>query len=76
MPVNFKTDGKVNPDLENERKKCTFSTEELARYWIGSEQKLEEKRARGESYVSFLILNLLAVGFSNIFESFKHKRLE
>lgn len=38
----------VNPDLENERRKCTFDVEELARYWIGDQAELEEKRARGE----------------------------
>lgn len=48
MPVNTKTSDKVNPDLENERKKCTFTIEELATYWIGDAQKLEEKRARGK----------------------------
>lgn len=37
----------INPDLEKERKRCTFDVEELARYWIGDQQKLEEKRARG-----------------------------
>lgn len=37
----------INPDLEKERKKCTFDVEELAKYWIGDQQKLEEKRARG-----------------------------
>ena len=38
---------KVNPDLDNERKKCTFDVEELARWWNGGEQKLLEKRERG-----------------------------
>lgn len=38
----------VNPDLEKERKKCTFNREELSIYWIGSKDKLEEKRARGK----------------------------
>jgi hypothetical protein len=37
----------VNPDLANERTKCTFEREELARYWLDGEQKLQEKRARG-----------------------------
>lgn len=38
----------VNPDLENERRKCTFDVGELARYWIGDQTKLNEKRSRGE----------------------------
>lgn len=38
----------INPDLANERQKCTFDVEELARYWIGDQSKLEEKRARGK----------------------------
>lgn len=39
---------KLNPDLENERKTCAFDVEELARWWNGGEQKLLEKRERGE----------------------------
>lgn len=39
---------KINPDLARERQKCTFDREELATYWIGDKQKLEEKRARGK----------------------------
>lgn len=42
------TTGKINPDLAREREKCTFDVEELATYWIGDKQKLEEKRARGK----------------------------
>lgn len=38
----------INADLANERRKCTFDVEELARYWIGDQVKLEEKRARGK----------------------------
>lgn len=38
---------RVNPDLAKEREKCTFDVEELSRYWIGDQTKLEEKRARG-----------------------------
>lgn len=45
MPVS--TVGKVNQDLENERKKINFDVEELARWWHGGEQKLIEKRERG-----------------------------
>lgn len=48
MPAE-KAAGKINPDLARERQKCTFDPEELAVYWIGDKQKLEEKRARGES---------------------------
>ena len=38
----------INPDLLIEREKGTFDVEELAKYWIGDEQKLLEKRARGK----------------------------
>lgn len=47
MPAEVKAI-KVNPDLEKERKTCTFDREELATYWIGGQSKLEEKRARGK----------------------------
>lgn len=46
MPIELK--GEINPDLHNERKKCVFDVEEMARWWHGGEQKLEEKRQRGE----------------------------
>lgn len=48
MPASDTVKTKVNPDLENERRKCTFDVEELARYWIGDQNKLEDKRARGK----------------------------
>lgn len=44
MPATKKT---INPDLERERQKCSFDIEELARYWYGDQNKLDEKRARG-----------------------------
>lgn len=43
----------INPDLKKERLKCSFDVEEFARYWIGSQAKLDEKRARGK--IDFLI---------------------
>lgn len=39
---------KINPDLENERRNCTFDVEEMAKFWIGSQQELDEKRTIGE----------------------------
>lgn len=60
MPTTKKT---INPDLEKERRKCTFDVEELARYWIGDQSKLEEKRARGKSLVNFLSFNSILCGF-------------
>lgn len=42
--------GKPNPDLANERKKCTFEIEEMARWWHGGDQNLAEKRERGNHY--------------------------
>lgn len=44
MPATKKT---LNPDLDRERRRCTFDVEELARYWYGGQNKLDEKRARG-----------------------------
>lgn len=41
------TVGKVNPDLENERKRCNFDVDEMARWWNGGEQKLIKKREMG-----------------------------
>lgn len=38
---------KVNPDLEKERKTCTFKVEEFSIWWNGGEQLLKEKRERG-----------------------------
>jgi len=49
MPATKKT---INPDLENERKKCTFDVEEFARYWIGDQNKLDEKRAREDFFLN------------------------
>lgn len=46
----------INPDLANERRKCTFDVEELARYWVGDQVKLEEKRARGNVFFCFLTM--------------------
>ena len=37
----------VNPELENERKKCTFNIEEFARWWKGGEAALYKKREIG-----------------------------
>lgn len=61
MPTTKKT---INSDLEKERQKCTFDVEELARYWIGDQSKLEEKRARGKFWVEFRWL------FKNYFITF------
>lgn len=46
----------VNPDLANERIKCTFDREEFARYWLDGEQKLQEKRARGNRLKYFMTI--------------------
>lgn len=54
--------GKLNPDLENERKKCTFDTEEMARWWNGGDQKLAEKRERGNNLYVF-VFGILATSF-------------
>lgn len=39
---------KINPDLENERKKCSFNVEEMARWWNGGENNLKTKREKGK----------------------------
>ncbi|XP_055310444.1 probable peroxisomal acyl-coenzyme A oxidase 1 [Sitodiplosis mosellana] len=49
MPTTKRT---INSDLEKERRKCTFDVEELARYWIGDQSKLEEKRAREDFFLN------------------------
>lgn len=47
-------DGKVNPDLVNERKKCTFNVEELAEWWWNGSAELNEKRKIGK--LKFILL--------------------
>lgn len=39
---------KVNPDLEGERKKCSFKTIEFTNWWHGGAKNVEEKRWRGK----------------------------
>lgn len=41
---------KVNPDLQEERKKCTFNQEEFTNWYHGGAKKVEEKRWRGENF--------------------------
>lgn len=38
----------VNPDLDLERKKCTFDVEELAIWWNGGKDELLQKRETGK----------------------------
>lgn len=42
----------VNPDLANERKKCSFNTSEFTNWWYGGEKKVAEKRSRGEKMIT------------------------
>lgn len=37
----------VNPDLERERKKCTFNTKELTHLLDGGVEKTAERKERG-----------------------------
>lgn len=37
----------VNPDLEHERKKCTFNTVELTHLLDGGPEKTAERKERG-----------------------------
>lgn len=37
----------VNPDLDNERKKCSFQTSEFTNWWFGGSKNVEVKRFRG-----------------------------
>lgn len=39
---------KVNPDLQKERNKCSFKTEELTNWWYGGAKNVEEKRWKGK----------------------------
>lgn len=45
----------INADLQRERRSCSFDVEELAKYWIGDQNKLEEKRARGKRFKRFFL---------------------
>lgn len=56
-------EGKVNPDLANERKKCTFDVEELAKWWWNGAEELKEKRKIGEYINIYIIFALLLVDF-------------
>lgn len=53
MPAPVTT---VNPDLENERKKCTFDVEEFARWWNDGAENLQAKRESGK-YISYKAIN-------------------
>lgn len=39
---------KVNPDLQKERNKATFNTEEFTIWWSGGRKKYEERKALGK----------------------------
>lgn len=54
----------INPDLANERQKCTFDVEELARYWAGDQAKLDDKRARGTFF--FCLLPIYSIYFVDL----------
>lgn len=43
MPTKIK----VSPDLERERKKCTFNTQELTHLLDGGPEKTAERKERG-----------------------------
>lgn len=45
----------VNPDLVNERKKCTFNVTELTHLLDGGAQKTEERRNRGLRKIFFYL---------------------
>ncbi|XP_058828521.1 probable peroxisomal acyl-coenzyme A oxidase 1, partial [Topomyia yanbarensis] len=47
MPVDV-----VNKDLQHERSKCTFNQEEFTLWWVGGQDKLDEKRFTENYYVS------------------------
>lgn len=42
---------KMNPDIEIERKNCSFNPYEFSVWWNGGEKKLLDKRARGKPKV-------------------------
>lgn len=64
MPASKKT---INPDLDKERRKCTFNVEELARYWYGDQTKLDEKRARGMLLCSISRVTIAIIRFCDEF---------
>ncbi|XP_055379777.1 probable peroxisomal acyl-coenzyme A oxidase 1 [Condylostylus longicornis] len=43
---------KINPDLEIERKQCSFNIEEMAIWWNGGKEKLNDKRLRDSHFFS------------------------
>ncbi|XP_065349272.1 probable peroxisomal acyl-coenzyme A oxidase 1 [Cloeon dipterum] len=44
--------GKVNPDLQNERKKCTFDTLELTHFLDGGVEKYKDRKERENFFLS------------------------
>lgn len=38
---------KMNPDIEVERKNCSFDVNEFSVWWNGGQKKLDDKRSRG-----------------------------
>ncbi|XP_059613153.1 probable peroxisomal acyl-coenzyme A oxidase 1 [Phlebotomus argentipes] len=49
---SFSIPNKVNPDLENERKKCSFLVEDFAEFWHEGKEKLSEKRWREDFFLN------------------------
>lgn len=45
MPSNT-----VNPDLQRERQKANFNTQEFTYWWLGGKEKYEAKKKLGEWY--------------------------
>lgn len=43
MPANT-----VNPDLQREREKATFKTQEFTYWWVGGKNKYEAKKKLGK----------------------------
>ncbi|RZF45952.1 hypothetical protein LSTR_LSTR008329 [Laodelphax striatellus] len=55
--MNKKSYGKVNEDLDKERKKCTFNTTELTHLIEGGEEKTKERRELEDFFLSDPELN-------------------
>uniref|UniRef100_A0A1L8DZK4 Acyl-coenzyme A oxidase n=1 Tax=Nyssomyia neivai TaxID=330878 RepID=A0A1L8DZK4_9DIPT len=49
---SLKKSEKINPDIDNERKKCTFLVEDFAEFWNGGKEKLAEKRWREDFFLN------------------------
>lgn len=56
---------KINPDLINERRSCTFNTLELTHLLDGGREKTTERKWRGIYYI--FLVNEITLKFRKLF---------